>query len=149
MTPEMRVAYAHMRGDQVIYTPWVYFLDLDPGRDNIQGLNQRTLLNNEVVFDCDKVNLVDIILKLEQDDYKYAAYQTTHGRSRRIHVWYDPLAGLPKHRREEFRAILLVKYGCDIQLKSDNHMCSFGRHFKTGQIIELFKTNIPGEFYEY
>ena len=150
-SPQMQVSYAYMKDGEPRFTPWKYFLDIDPFNDLlIEKYNQRTILNNEIVFDYDNGEIDELLYNyIIPNKLNYVAYQTEESRSKRVHVYWDKLVLMKKNQRELFREFIIRKFNSDVQLKSDRHMCSFGYHFKTNKKIILYKTNLKGDFFDY
>lgn len=141
--------HSRKEGEDVIWTKRKAFLDLDPEKDRwfIQHCNHRQILQNEVIFDFDRVitkedTLVDtdvhkLIAELHTDGWRYVVYHTG-SKGVHVHIYFDGLILLSRQQREAFRTGLLKRYSwfanVDYQKTSDKTMIALEHtpHWRTG-----------------
>ena len=90
-----------------------------------------------------------LIKKLDKDGFKFHAFATKSGRCRHIHMYDDKFFSFDKEKRRKIKEILINKYGCDNNLKIDEHMIpiEFVEHWKTGEKKDLIFTN-KGDWFD-
>lgn len=144
-TPDWRIGKAYKKRDGSLGCPRKHFLELEP--EEVALYNQRELLHSEICLEYDptakedkersKQEFESLLNKLKDDGIRFRAFGTEEYRALRVETFWDSLAQIDKATREDIRCFLIERYGCDLQLKSDKHLVSFGKHFKTGKPIIL------------
>lgn len=137
-----KVTYTFRKDNEIIYTKWISYLDFQSNPTLYSKVNQRTLLINEIVLDYDEdvSNYQKIIYDLKKRKFEFYAYSTKNNHCLHIHLFFGVQFGLlPEFKRKEYREALIRLYGCDSQLKTENHCIALENvpHWKTGDIKEL------------
>ncbi len=108
--------------------------------------NLRQLYETEVVLDCDKVYLSEVIAALKEEGFFFKAYKHRADKdSGHVHMEFPELADYTKGDRKIIREIIIKRFGCDQQKSSEDTLIAWeGRpHFKTGEIKRLVD-EVPG-----
>jgi hypothetical protein len=108
----------------------------------LRQVNQRQQLKNEIILDLDthKPSMYyELIQRLQQDKYRFYAYETKNNRAQHIHLFFTNLAHLTPYKRREVRLKLITKYGCDKNMSTDSHMIPIEgcKHWKTSEYKRL------------
>jgi len=150
-TSDWRVASMYEKEDGTIGCPRYLFSEINKNDVNkISKLNQRELLKSEICLEYDpsskEKNVAEkefsgLLKELKKDNVKFRAFGTEDYRALRIETFWYKLGMLKRTERESIREHLIEKYGCDLQLKSDKHLVSFGIHYKTNKLIKVLDEN--------
>ncbi len=135
------------KDENICFTKWRSYLDVQGDSQFIEQVNQRTLLKNEIVFDLDEGNFDNykkLIQLLKNDGIEFYAYATKLGRARHIHTYWYNMTQLSDFERQKIREYIIQKYCCDLMLKTDSHMIpiEYCTHWKTGELKEIIDKNI-------
>lgn len=143
-TTNFRLCHAYRTNGKIVFSKWKRYLDAQSNLNFISKCNQRTLLNNEIVLDCDNGIWFEVIIKkLKENQVKFKAYSTESKRANHIHIFEKKMFFLSKNKREGYREQIIGNYKCDPALKSDNHMVPIEGviHWKTGELKRVVCEN--------
>lgn len=134
-------SYRDKTTNELKVSKWTPFLGAT--EQQIDKADQRTLLDNEIVFDMDEGDYDQLIKQLTDDGIFFTAYKTEGNRARHVHSFWKDLEKFEIAERRQFRVCQLQKYGCDLQLAIDNHLIPIENslHWKTGEIKKMYYEN--------
>ena len=115
------------------------------GIEFLGKVNNRTMLNPEIVLDIDdnpEINLPKILKELDKLNYYYKVF-FSGSKGYHIHLIFYDLQNYTRNFRENLRMFFINKFGCDTMKKSDKSMIAleYAPHWKTGVIKKLIKSN--------
>jgi len=130
------------KGEDIYFSKWKTYLEAQENPYLLFKANQRTLLANEIVLECDGTieQYHNIIKSLKQANFRFYAYATKENRCKHIHLFFGTdFLNLSKDQRERYSLMMIRKYQCDPQVKGERHMVAleFCPHWKTGQKKEV------------
>jgi hypothetical protein len=103
----------------------------------ISQLNQREVLQNEVVLDIEDISKLErTMVILERMGIRYAIYKT-HSKGLHVHIWFRNKLNDKKRKR------IIMFFEADLQVKP-RHLIALENaiHWKSGKRKELIRTNI-------
>lgn len=120
---------------------WRKWLDAREDKDFLKKINNRTILDIEVVLDLEEPEKYDMLTKkLEEDKLHYKAYKTG-SKGYHFHLIFPELRDKTEQQRKKIKEYLIRKYGCDPQKATSRSgiALEFTAHWKTGKPKELIK----------
>jgi hypothetical protein len=121
------------------FETWKQISNLSP--DDINKINLRQVLPDEVVFDCEDSATKDkVIENLTKDNYGFAVW-ITGSRGFHIHMFAPDIRNESSEFRELFKLDMIERYGGDRKMKETTRLVAIENrpHFKTGNKKECIK----------
>ncbi len=111
------------------WSKWRKYLDVQGDNTFLEKVNNRTILQNEIVIDIEEPERFENILEQIKKDFQFYSAYFTGSKGNHIHLWFDePL------NSDEKKAII-HKYGADEQKATERCMIALENfpHWKTGK----------------
>ena len=118
---------------------WVKWLEAREDDKFVDKINNRTILDVEVVLDLEEPDKFNgLINRLNSDGLFYSAFKTG-SRGYHIHLIFFELRAKSPAERRQFKEQLIKKYGCDMQKAAGKCgiALEYAPHWKSGNLKSL------------
>ena len=138
---DFNVTALYMKNNRTycLFKRWFLFSDIMSSKVVMEAINNRTILDVEVVLDLDdKHRYADLIKNLNDDSLNYYAFSSGN-KSYHIHLFFPELQQFSSEDRKLIRYQIIKKYGCDFSKASERCMITieFSAHFRTNRQKQL------------